>query len=132
MFAITSDAAGSFKLPVLILVNTLLGPRIVSAVAQPGVFEQVDTDLLIVAGTIQPQGTGGFVQLVTNHVLAGRREPRRVRRTARLTSRWNPANEALAPHCPVPGPGTVQITSRSTVAPAPNWYGETKWKSRSR
>jgi hypothetical protein len=71
VFSVTSDAAGSFKLPVLILVNTLLGPRIVSAVAQPGLFEQVDTDLLIVAGTIQPQGTGGFVQLVTNHVSRG-------------------------------------------------------------
>ncbi|HWM20061.1 MAG TPA: choice-of-anchor D domain-containing protein [Ilumatobacteraceae bacterium] len=71
VFSITSDATGSFKLPVLILVNTLLGPRIVSAVAQPGRFDQVDTDLLIVAGTIQPQGTGGFVQLVTNHVSRG-------------------------------------------------------------
>ncbi len=71
VFSITSDATGAFKLPVLILVNTLLGPRIVSAVAQPGLFEQVDTDLLIVAGTIQPQGTGGFVQLVTNHVSRG-------------------------------------------------------------
>ena len=50
VFSITSDAAGSFKLPVLILVHTLLGPRIVSAVAQPGVFDQVDTDLLIVPG----------------------------------------------------------------------------------
>jgi hypothetical protein len=71
VFSVTSDAAGSFKLPVLILVNTLLGPRIVSAVAQPDLFEPVDTDLLIVAGTIQPQGTGGFVQLVTNHVSRG-------------------------------------------------------------
>jgi hypothetical protein len=71
VFPVTSDAAGSFKLPVLILGNTLLGPRVVSAVAQPGVFDQVDTDLLIVPGTIQPQATAAFVPLLTNHVSRG-------------------------------------------------------------
>jgi hypothetical protein len=71
VFPVTSDAAGSFKLPVLILGHTLLGPRVVSAVAQPGVFDQVDTDLLIVPGTIQPQATAAFVPLLTNHVSRG-------------------------------------------------------------
>ena len=71
VFPVTSDAAGSFKLPVLILHHTLLGPRVVSAVAQPGVFEQVDTDLLIVPGTVRPQASVGLVQLVTNHVSRG-------------------------------------------------------------
>ena len=71
VFAVTSDATGSFKLPVLIFGHTLLGPRIVSAVAQPGVFEQVDTDLLIVPGTVRPQARVGLVQLVTNHVSRG-------------------------------------------------------------
>ena len=71
VFAITSDGLGSFKLPVLILGHTLLGPRVVSAVAQPGVFEQVDTDLLIVPGTVHPQASVGLVQFVTNHVSRG-------------------------------------------------------------
>jgi hypothetical protein len=70
-FPVTSDAVGSFKLPVLILGNTLLGPRIVSAVAQPDLFEQVDTDLLIVPGTVQPQASVGLVQFITNHVSRG-------------------------------------------------------------
>ena len=70
-FSVTSDAVGSFKLPVLILGNTSLGPRIVSAVAQPGLFEQVDTDLLIVPGTVQPQASVGLVQFITNHVSRG-------------------------------------------------------------
>jgi hypothetical protein len=71
VFPVTSDATGSFKLPVLILGHTLLGPRVVSAVAQPGVFDQVDTDLLLVPGTIQPQATAAFVPLLTNHVSRG-------------------------------------------------------------
>jgi hypothetical protein len=71
VFAVTSDSAGSFKLPVLILGNTLLGPTVVSAVAQTGLFDQVDTDLLIVPGTVQPQATAAFVQLLTNHVSRG-------------------------------------------------------------
>ncbi|MGH9134024.1 MAG: choice-of-anchor D domain-containing protein, partial [Ilumatobacteraceae bacterium] len=71
VFSVTTDGLGSFKLPVLILGHPLLGPRIVSAVAQPGVFGQVDADLLIVAGTVQPQSTAGLVQFVTNHVSRG-------------------------------------------------------------
>jgi hypothetical protein len=56
---------------VLILGNSLLGPRIVSAVAQPDVFDQVDTDLLIVPGTVQPQASVGLIQFLTNHVSRG-------------------------------------------------------------
>jgi hypothetical protein len=71
VFSVTSDALGSFRLPVLILGNSLLGPRIVSAVAQPDVFDQVDTDLLIVPGTVQPQASVGLIQFLTNHVSRG-------------------------------------------------------------
>jgi hypothetical protein len=70
-FTVTSDASGSFRHPVLVMAHSLLGPQLVSATAQPGVFEQVDADLLVVAGTVQPQATANLVQLATNHVSRG-------------------------------------------------------------